>query len=611
MVADFGTFFGKITGVLVVFGTIIQFMKNWKEILINVLEVWLDILKTIDELPLWDLSAGIARVEARIARLGGDVDITLTKFEQWQEIIDNMETSEIADDLLTIMNEWQRFDVGDHLSDIQGIVDEYYFARMEIEKLMELEPDWFKEGGVMAEAMDNLIELTKNKIEEIYEALYDAIDNAWRTIKENIADINMDILQIEMGLEDTATGQLKFIAQLEKAYDRLIANVQSRMDTAWMGLGAGPSGEYHEGLDPEQYIAGIEEVMDLVVERYELEKQKIMEVYQLQIQAQEDIKAAYQSLADEVEGYLNEIATTGLSQGDAMEQYAAQGAIVAGLESQIAGFTGPPEELAALYSELASALMEYLSLGETALTRPSLEYGELLEMVTDRLEEIQGMALTQAQTADEQIIALETAMLGELQALKINTTEQLNYLAGLLEDAKVHLKAEQEAIMDSIDQNTYWTAQGAKEIMGSTAGTEQAVKALKDPMVSGFGYVFNQLVTMTASIVNAIANIRPVYNFISNIFSAPSAPSGEKVEDEGRFGIPYVPKTGKYLLHQGEMVVPKDRSHGGETQINFNVELNAEGGNVEGVEKALSEFEENILYGEISMKLKDMIREVQ
>ncbi|MCK5606432.1 phage tail tape measure protein [Candidatus Pacearchaeota archaeon] len=162
-----------------------------------------------------------------------------------------------------------------------------------------------------------------------------------------------------------------------------------------------------------EWNAANEDLMTSIVERYNLEKQEI-----------ENIKASFEGVYDTVSAQLLNIRTSSANPADILERLAIQRQHIDDLQTQAIGAEG--SERASLYSQMAAAWGQYLTLGGEAFQRPSNEYQAIFDQATAALEQIRQAAQFEISYAEEQMIAIEQQAVSELQ----NINASINNLTG-------------------------------------------------------------------------------------------------------------------------------------------------------------------------------------
>ncbi len=177
-------------------------------------------------------------------------------------------------------------------------------------------------------------------------------------------------------------------------------------------------------IEDEDYLSKAQEIRDLILERYAIEKQGI-----------EDVRNAFQGVYDTVDAQLRNIQTSSSSPENIQKRLEIQLDEVNRLKDLVAGSEGV--EKAGFSGKLAEALGFYLTLAQEAYQRPSLEYQAIFDMVTSELEKIRDSALTEISAADQQLIDLNEQTANELGILNLEIKSAIGIITGISDSINI------------------------------------------------------------------------------------------------------------------------------------------------------------------------------
>jgi hypothetical protein len=420
------------------------------------------------------------------------------------------------------------------------------------------------EEGVLGQAdyetaIATTIEFYTNEIEEYFDTVLEGIENLWRSIDRSIQD-----LQYTLSTGVTVGG-------------RTAAGIGREINQIWGGLGSA-SGAYQEGMDIDQWLSDIADVQALVVERYELEKQAIEE----QISKVQAIKSAYESLHATVTSILLDVRGGGLNQQTAQERLTYYEQAMADLRTQIAGETDL-EKKAGLQEQLAQMLRDYLGIAEDVYQRPSDEYGEIYDAVIAELEGLRDDATTQIGIADQQLIALDTQLVG----LFDKAQKDLAYLKQITEDAYTLTEDIRDDYLSLIHPDLGEVIKYLKGVYPNpreeelirTTWSIEANTGLTVKKLSG-------IQTSIGSLLNEIRNMAP------------------KSEQTGIDFVPY--DNYRATLHKGEKIV-RARENTGDVSVPINLTVNAGSGSAK---ELANQLKHEIRHGSLGSAIEERVRSV-
>lgn len=464
--------------------------------------------------------------------LNKEVDLSLDKWDVWAKEIEDAEIAEIISDITDNMREWEdiisRATFGDIATDMTDMFDDLQYALLEIKRLA-VDVEGFDYESATGKALQAYTE----QIKAYFDAVLEGFEELSRTISRDIVALSPGGRTADMVASEIGTG-FSDLAGIDVA------------------------------KDPEKFLAKASEIRDLIMERYDMEKDRITDLYQAQIDYYEEMKAAYESLRDQVKGIINDIKTSGLNQGDIFERMTSAWDNIMALQTQFNTMAEGADK-AAIGQQLASALQDYLGMAETAYTRPSLEYQGIYTTVMGMLEGLLTTAETQISVADAQIISLQQQMVAALKTLQEETIGQLTDIQGYIDDAEGTLAGIRDTALENVKI--------AIAEVGLAIGEQTRTLHLD----------FEDLK-------------RKRWHF----------------EDGGwkyyQNGTSYVPETGLAYLHKGEAVIPADQNTGG---LTVPITLNYSGSaNKNDVDAMLAVIQNDIKYGKTGMVLKEQIRRV-
>ena len=572
----------------------------------NALERLKNFITNLNKLPFIDIPTDwidemIDDLDIAIA----GIDTMMDKYELWQKQISEMEPSDLISNILDGVKEWEaaieRFSLGPVRYEMKGLLDDVIYAKMMLQEA-------FEEGYLGKTPEENLAnfekysnalaEATKIAINEYFDALIDALDEFGRSIETAIGHIRLEAAQERLE-RATTPGEMGVAFQgLEYAFDTLIGGVSKQIKETWEDMGW-----YTEEMNPEEYLENAEKLKALVLERYDLEREKIEEIYGAQIQYYEQIKAAWQSVFESINQQIVSIETSGMSPADIFERLAVQMEEVERLRGLYAGAEGV--EKARYAGELAAALGQYLTMAGEAYQRPSIQYQNIFESITSELEALRDEAQNQVNYAEEQIITLTQEMHSKLEQLREQTIAELEWIASLTEGAKGVLEGMRDDYLEAVELNVSDLVDWVKEkfsvdfgnmktnIEGIETNTENIENNTRDIGIYS-SYVATNTKTMRGYLKDIRLNIKPWWQKL------PSA----------QHGIPSVPKDMPVWVHKGEEIVPASEK-GKDVSVSFSfgdMHINAEGKSGEEFgEEFMSKIETEVKYGRLGMIIKEKI----
>jgi len=419
---------------------------------------------------------------------------------------------------------------------------------------------------------------------------YDLIMERYNYEKQRLQEIEAYLKQ----LESLEKGILRDITEVKGRTSKDIIgelkDVYTGMVTAWFEQ------------DWETWISKAQEARGLILERYNLEKQKL-----------EEIKGAYQSLANTITQQILNLKTKGMSQRDIYERMAVQYEEVERLRGLAAGATGA--ERAGYLGQLARALGDYLSMAEEAYTRPSIAYQSIFEAVVSELEGIRDEANTEVSVAEGMLIDLQNETIAQLEQIN----EWAGYVSGILE-------TERDTIQGRID-TLIGMMEGLKGVIDNAASDlntlkEVYIKSIEGLLAGAIGKDVGATATNTGNIAGYawwsavestnIKNIlsRHMNYFFSMVSYLSTIASNTKIKtiSTHQEGLARVPYTGYIAsLHKDETILPAGTpavsvSLGGIT-------INAAGGNIDG-KRIAKELKHEIEWGELGKVIQNKVRKV-
>jgi len=139
--SDLSTGFGYLTALVTVVRMVVEAFTHWDDIQIAVLKIWRNFLVALDKSPLLDLSKAIEYIDLQIERLGGSWEDMMDMFVVWQKQLDDMDVSQLFDELIDKTKEWQeilyRTKFGSIKADMYDLLKDFTFALMTIKELHE------------------------------------------------------------------------------------------------------------------------------------------------------------------------------------------------------------------------------------------------------------------------------------------------------------------------------------------------------------------------------------------------------------------------------------------------------------------------------------------
>ena len=485
----------------------------------------------------WDFSDKIKDIEIEIEDLNSVVGETIDKFLLWEEQLERMDASDIVSNITAGLREWQdiieRFELGDIRKDMNALLFDMWKMMTQIDKL------WGPEGFLpdptqYTKAMTALHDAMKIQINEYFDALLEGFQDFRDTLKRDMQGLTKE--------------------------GRTAANVTEDIFKVFKDMG-GLRG-FTEGMDTDEYLANAEKMRSLILERYEIEKQAIEGM----IAKMEELRDAWQSVADSIKAQLLSITTGGLNPDAGVYRIEGMEDNVARLRALYEGASGT--EKAGYASELASALEDYLTMAEDTYSRPSTAYKQIYEAVVAELQALQKMAETKVSYADAQLIGLNK----QLVDLQTKTYQELQWLDGQIATAMRTINYMRDYYLSLI------------------SGNMDAVKTAIENTRTNTAIVAGQLVVANGYL-HKLANtgVRALF----------SGMPGYKE------GIDYVPRTGPAIVHQGERITPAGES--GNITVTFGDIIIPAGSNVDA-----NQFEEQIIdmvrWGRVGMAIKEKVK---
>ena len=478
-----------------------------------------------------------------------NIDDSIDSIENMERKIKRLTIKELVSDVAQLQNEWddiiKRADFGDIVADMDTLADEFTYAMLEIERLLK--------SHRISE--DEYLELAGKAIKAYTEQIRDYFDEILEGFKDVSKDISKSIREIsnEMnGLEP-----------------RTAEDINKDIISAGMEMG---SIDYLK--DPQKWLDKANEIYDLILEKYDVEKARIEE----EIRAQEEIKQAYQSVVDTITSSLLEIQTSGLNPQSAQERLTYYEQEAGRLRGLISTETDPSKR-AGYQSELVDILGEYLRAAEEVYQRPSNAYQSIYASVVSELEGLRTDAQSKISEADAKIIELQ----GELKQLQADTITALGTLQGVVGGVTTAIEGVRDNYLAKISLTTV------------EANTLDTANKVGDAC-------------RTLSSLETLFKTRfPVATW----WAERGTPSGIGGKDGNVFtplatGIDYVPYDNfPAMLHKGEAVIPAKENKTVNAPINFTINVSGNSG-----KSIASELEKEIKWGKLGTVIEQRIRKV-
>lgn len=474
----------------------------------------------------------IADVVQWFKELNQETDLQIDKIELWKKQIEDADIADVISSVTEKLKEWNdivyRDTFGDIAADMLAFADEFTYAMMELERLL-------KDGAISYEdytyAANQAIAAYTAQIEDYFDEILRGFTDLSKTIKRSIKDV-------EGG----------------RTADDVMADIIST------GM---EMGSIDFLKDPDKWLDAAGRLHDLILERYDIEKQRIEGL----IADQERIKDAYQSVVDTVTDMLLDIQTSGANPESAQNRLSYFGGEADRLRGLIRSETDAGKR-AGYQGELASILQQYLAAAEEVYQRPSPQYQQIYDAVVKELGAIKTDAQEKISLADSEIIRLQ----GELKTLQEQTVAALNSL-------------------------------------GATVGTvTTAIENQRDRYLTELGLMrigIGSVVTNTGETSKKLGDVTRVLSNMEVLFRTrfPVA-SYWATHATGLDRVPY--DNYPAILHKGEAVV-RAREVGSGAPVSFTI--NVSGGGASGRQIA-AELEKEIKWGKLGTVIQQRVRKV-
>ena len=510
-----------------------------------------------------------------------------------------MEAPELVSAILEGVQEWQaiieEFTLGPVQYEMREILDDVINAKMMLQEAFErrILGKTPEENLANFEKYSNaLAEATRIAINEYFDALIDAIDEFRRSVDEAIGRIRLEIAQEQLERAETPGEMSVAFQSLEGAYDKLIGGITDQINTVWSEMGA-----FTEEMDPAEYLENAEKLKALVLERYDLEKEKIEEIYGAQIRYYEQIKAAWQSVFESINQQIISIKTSGMSPRDVIERLAVQMEEVERLRGLYEGAEGV--ERARYAGELASALGQYLTLAGEAYQRPSIQYQNIFESITSELEALRDEAQNQVSYAEEQIIYLTQEMNDRIEELRKDTVKLLAWIGWGMDNVEATLEGMRSDYLAAIEL-------GVSDLV---AWVKEKFSIDFDNMKTNMEGVENNTDKIEAHTRFTMWFSDRMCTYLGDIRTN-TAPWWKNIPS-GQHGIPYVPRDMPVWVHRGEEIVPASATSKRTVDVNLSMDVKVSGDAPSGTGKKIArEIEDEVRYGRLGLVIKEEIRKI-
>jgi len=341
---------------------------------------------------------------------------------------------------------------------------------IEVEKVRDAAQDYFNyiienyEQLVKDLGEKNVLEIMADAVAVYIDTINEMFDNIVETFTDFRDSLTSDIhgLKLEgakanLSIAESTDEIADAVKRLGDVYDEMISEVERKMAEVWTDMGKMKG--FTEEMDPAEYLSNAGELRQLILDRYALEKQKIIDTVQTQVQAMEEIENAWKGVADSIADMILNITTTTMNPEDALARLGIQKEEVGRLRGLYQGATGT--EKAGYSMDLANALQEYLSMAGEAWQRPTQQYGDIYAAVLAELEAMQATSLNEYTAAESAIIDLlgedrdiNKAIESQLADLRAQTIQNLEWLDGEVEKATLTLEGMRDDYLNDIKLHT-------------------------------------------------------------------------------------------------------------------------------------------------------------
>jgi len=540
----------------------------------------------------------------------------MSLYDYWEDLIEKMSKAELVKPILDAVKSWQTIIDEIHLGPIRvqmkEILEDMLYNKMLLAEALD-------EGVIdeeqYAEAIRKQYEATQKAITDYFDDLLDAFDDFRYDLQKDIKELRLEGYKVQLSLAKNVKEIEAAVANIAKTFDNMIADVEARMFKVMKDMTSETAKswrdfvKFSEEMDPQEYLDNAGKLRDLILERYELEKQKIEETLHLQIDSLEELEDSWKSVFETLDDMILDMETSAASPADILDRLAKQAEEVEEKRREYAGATGA--ERAEASTELAQALQEYLTLSQEAYQRPSVEYQAIYDSVLSELKALREEAQAEYTKAEAAIIDL----LGESRDIEAK-----------IEELTAPYRQETLAALQALDLNMADAEQTLKDMKDLylsklSLDVEDLKKFLEEELTyerekRKFTEALSDESNPTWDVVDKLADTNDLINSQTielmnqtSLLGLIEYNTREWWEKLPKFqhGIENIPYTMPAVVHQGETIIPAGTARG--------ITINLGGINVSGaadgkkVAQDISEgLEREIKYGRLGDVIQERVR---